>query len=302
MLYVLADNDIGGNAVHEVFLYGENLDGWQNHKRSHSSLFYINRAYQTSHVLTGIYVDENYLYTLSPEGNYLYERGIPRGSSLPAAKPFIHGSIHNVHKVLVDGLPFILSLSKQSLIEFRVAVSDPHIRCPPRTDHKTFDIFGKYVFELNATVKNCPLKISQSYRLGMKRTLDYPCVLRTTFEIEYFKSDKQSSSLFLKLIGIIAIIALVLLVFVVVTRLRISKLNKEHEILRQEIKHYKDKNAFEVSKLSKDQNRYKLNRSTDSLGTAENKNLQSNKTQIKTDEDHEDNIDQQNKLDVSAEA
>ena len=54
MLYVLTDNDIGGSAVHEVFLFGENLAGWENHKLSHSQLFSVNRVYQSSAVLSSI--------------------------------------------------------------------------------------------------------------------------------------------------------------------------------------------------------------------------------------------------------
>ena len=302
MLYVLTDNEIGGSAVHEVFLFGDNLAGWENSKVSHSQLFSVNRLYQSSEALSGIYADENYLYTLSPGGNYLYERGIPRGSPLSAAKPFVQGQVHSVHKVLIDGLPFIISLSNKSLVEFLVTVSDPHIRCPPRTDHKSFDVFGKYVFELNATVKNCPLKMNQAAKLGIKQSLETPCVLRTTFEIDYVQSERQNGSLFLKILGFVAVVALGLLVFVIISRRRIAKLNQEHEVLRQEIKHYKEKNSFESTKLARDANKYKLNRSSDSIGSADKKFPSTDKMQTKTDEDPEDNVGHPNKLDVSADA
>ena len=302
MLYVLADNEIGGSAVHEVFLFGEDLTGWENHKLSHSQLFSVNRVYQSSEPLSGIYVDENYLYTLSPSGNHLYERGIPRGSPLAPAKPFVPGQIHSVHKVLIDGLPFIMSLSNRSLTEFRVAVSDPHLRCPPRSDHKTFEVFGKYVFELNATVKNCPVKANHFDKLGTRHALETPCVLRSTFEIDYSKSEKQNGWVFLKILGVVAVVAIVLLVFVVISRRRIAKMSQEQEILRQEIKHYKEKNSFEATKLARDANRYKLNRSSDSIGTTDKKFPSTDKMQTKTEEDPEDNHDQQNKLDVSADA
>ena len=270
MLYALSDSENGLSQVTEVFLYGKNLEKWDQTLVSPALLYSVNRVYTSLQTVSSIYVDENYLYMISEKSTKVLERGIHISNTaveMQVGRNLAIPNLHAVSKAIIDGGQFLIAISNSTLSEIKISVSDPHLRCPPRIDHHSFDVFGKYVFEINATVKNCPLKLSKRTEFSDKTYMEMPCVLTTQFEIDYARTN-LATGLRLVHFMIMGGLLFVMLVFCAVwNQKRLDRMNVEHEVLRQEIKHYKEKASFEVSQLkSADNQKYKLNRSTDSAG------------------------------------
>ena len=228
----------------------------------------LNKVWQFNDRILRIYVDENNLYVISEHENFMYPRGIGKewvNQGLNSGKPFSYGKIHAVSKAIINGIHYLICVGDDSVGEYDILVSDPHLRCPP-SNGKEFDTVGTYKFEINSTVRTCPKKIQDKQVLGQEYFMKTPCVFQTSFEIVVVESPfyKQEHHLLKIVVGIL-LCGLSLCLCVFCLRRRLYHLSSEHEMLRKEIMLYKEKQlSYDTAKMNQNQ-KYKLNKSSDSF-------------------------------------
>ena len=238
----------------------------------------VNKVWRVPSPLTKIYVDDKYLYTVSPQTNILFERGIGgewTNPSLDIGKVYSHSEVLGVSKAIINGYDFLIVFTGTSVLDYMVQVSDPHIRCPPRSQKEFSHVFGTFEFSLNATVRNCPMKIRQQGVMGPQNFGTNPCLLQFTFDLEYSRSPfYQERNYLFGTVGAVLLVVCVLFLCVCCYRRRLKKTNSENEVLRKEIMMFKEKSGgvqannpggiFMPAGLVSP-NKYKLNKSSDSF-------------------------------------
>ena len=267
----------------------------------------VNNVWYFNGKINKIYVDENHLYTIGDSDNLIFIRGVSVSflpQAMPQGRAFGHEQVHNLFKVYVNGYPSLVAVSPHRAVSYDIQTARHVMRCPPRQDKATFNTFGTYSFQVNVTTRSCAKKADSREVFGEEAYLKIPCVFTTNMTINYFEKDLLVHRYSLaSVLGVILILLLLLAVCVIAYRRRLAKLNQEHEILKKEIMMYKDKQKYTAAKTKLPDSKYKLNKSTDSIGfeTAENQDqdFKRSKSVGGTDKDGQAN---NSKLDYTEEA
>ena len=267
----------------------------------------VNNIWYFNAKINKIYVDENHLYTISDNDNLMFIRGVSADflpQAMPQGRPFGHEKVHNIFKVYVNGYQSLVVVSPHRAVSYDIQIASHVMRCPPRQDRETFNTFGTYKFQVNVTTRSCPKKADSKEVFGEDSYLKIPCVLTTNLTINYYEKELLVHRYSLaSILAILAVLALLFVICVVAYRKRLSKLNQEHEILKKEIMMYKDKQKYTATKVKAPESKYKLNRSTDSVGFEAAENADEDLKRSKSLGGAENTVENNNsKLDYTEEA
>ena len=219
-LYVLTyDSENESSIVSEIFLFDTKLDTWTSDTSNSSQLFRINRNVTAPFYLDNIYVDDQYFYLIGNGTHYLYERGIPKSFQIDQAR--ISRQIHDafiwdMHKFIIDGVPYLISVGPQRISDYKVIVSDPSIRCP--SVFNLSDSYGEYTIEVNATTRSCPAKLNlNSSTTSASDSLLTPCLWQKQIKIRFDKTsfidrNARSSTLAYVFAGVLGLFCVILIV------------------------------------------------------------------------------------------
>jgi hypothetical protein len=190
--------------VHEIFLTDIEFSSWDEefaHEkidnyaptmmiqdgRSESRYIY-NRRFQTDNNAQNIQADENYIYAFGKDKIIYAERGISskwHRANFGITKFWSAQGVLGGVKLVIDGHPFALAITKGAIITFKPHVSRPMITCPvPDSDSDAEDsLFGEYQFSMNTTTRSCPEKVKK-YPSGIER-FQTTCLFMKTFDIQF---------------------------------------------------------------------------------------------------------------------
>jgi hypothetical protein len=190
--------------IHEIFLSDIEFSSWDEefaHEKKDNyaptmmiqdgrseSRYIYNRRFLTDSNAQNIQADENYIYAFGKDKIIYGERGISsqwHPANFGITKNWRAQGVLGGVKLVIDGHPFALAITKGAIITFKPHVSRPMITCPvPDSDSDATDsLFGEYQFSMNTTTRSCPEKIKK-YPSGIEK-FQKTCLFMKTFDIQF---------------------------------------------------------------------------------------------------------------------
>lgn len=279
-LYVLTtregpSSDGYASHVHEVFLLTDNFKDFGDPSKAAATLYTVNTVFNSTGLLTNIYVDELFLYGMGPETNFAAERGIAaafRAPSLSQHNLLADLPIFSVSKTIINGLPHLCLFTRDSVFYYETTLREARIDCNWTSDRK-----GEFVFQINSTTVDCPQKLMNhtANLTDVGRLLGSVCVNSKNLNMTVFPRPglldlhpllHRWMPLFITLSLIVGV---ALILGMCYCMLRNRCINQDYEVVRKELEEFKRANRFEMSSSNLHADESRLEESGKSSGPAQ---------------------------------
>lgn len=241
--YALQKNSTG-SFIHEIFVHSKDFSGFNDPVRMESELYTVNKVFKSTTEINNIYVDENYLYCMGPESNFIAERNIQSMFLSATVKPpvrFASEAVLTVSKTIINGKPYLITITDDTIAQYEITTVEQYITCPELSQINS-QAFGEYRFDVNVTLRNCDDKIRLFNRdpSEILKKSKSVCVLRKSLIVNYDSTTfmlKKSNTGYGFLFFVVMVVTLLL--SLIACARRTVFLNTEYEKVRKEMESFR---------------------------------------------------------------